>query len=367
MERSGRRAARAASGIAGAGLALSMGLWLGPMAGEARACSLQDWKACAGKSWVDGDVMETPLGSKWWPNPLWGEGDEAGSTNWYTKPEVVQRALASGTGERVFKLGHPYTADMPLFGGRQFTLRIPGLPTGGPIGGNALVSNDEILTAEVGQVGTQFDGLGHIGVRVGPDDFAGMRFYNGVPVGELYAGGAGAYGLRKLGTEKLHPIIARGVLIDVSAIWDGEMAAGDMIEMRHVRAALAAQGMADFEFAPGDALLFRTGWERHWSAPAVYNAGAPGIGMEVARWAAEEVQAGLTGADSWPTEVVPHPDPACVFCVHAYLQTRHGIVNQENMRLAELAESETYVFTYLYSPTPIAGATGSMGAPLAIK
>ena len=64
---------------------------------------------------------------------------------------------------------------------------------------------------------------------------------------------------------------------------------------------------------------------------------------------------------------MPNPDPACGNCVHAFLQTRHGIVNQENMKLAELAEDGTYVFTYVYSPLPIAGATGSAGAPIAIK
>ena len=36
-----------------------------------------------GKAWVDGDCMETPLGEKWWPHPIWGADDQAGSTNWY--------------------------------------------------------------------------------------------------------------------------------------------------------------------------------------------------------------------------------------------------------------------------------------------
>ena len=57
-------------------------------------CSANNWKDCTGKPWADGNVMETPLGSKWWPHHLWGTGDEAGSTNWYSKPEVVLRALA---------------------------------------------------------------------------------------------------------------------------------------------------------------------------------------------------------------------------------------------------------------------------------
>lgn len=329
-------------------------------------CSAEKWQACAGKPWVDGDAMDTPLGSKWWPHPLWGEGDEAGSTNWYTKPEVIKRALEASTGEKVYKLGHAYSADMPLFGTRKFTLRIPSAPTGGNagLGANKVMWNDEFLATEVGQVGTQFDGLGHIGVQVGqPGDQNEMRWYNGFTMYEM----ANATGLNRLGTEKLHPIVARGVLIDISQIWDGDMEAGDEITMEHVRQALENQGMADFDFQPGDALIFRTGWEKHWGDPAKFNDGEPGIGIEVARWAAEDVQAGLTGADTWAVEVVPNPDPACVFCVHTFLQARHGVVNQENMVLSELAEDGTYVFTYMYSPAPITGATGSMGAPIAIK
>lgn len=349
--------------LALAGVALLLGGATG-----AEACSPTDWKACKGKPWVDGEVMETPLGSKWWPNPLWGEGDEAGSTNWYKKPEVVQRALAANKGEKTYKLGHPYTPKMPLFGGRTFNIRIQGLPTGGPVGTSRLVFNDEFVSADIGQVGTQFDGLGHVGVAAGaPGQIAEMRFYNGFTIKDMYAGGAGSYGLQRLGTEKLHPIIARGVLIDVAAIWDGEMTAGQEIQMAHVDKALEAQGMKDFKFMPGDALLFRTGWEKHWDTPAAYNAGAPGIGIEVARWVAETVQAGVTGADTWPVEVVPNPVQGCVFCIHGFLQARHGIVNQENMKLSELAADKAYVFTYIYSPTPIAGATGSMGAPIAIR
>ena len=331
------------------------------------ACDGANWKDCAGKAWVDGDVMDTPLGSKWWPNPLWGAGDEAGSTNWYTKPEVIARAMGAGAGTgKVYKLGHPYTADMPLFGARKFSLRIPGIPTGvnDGLGGNKVTWNDEFLATEVGQVGTQFDGLGHIGVTMGaPGDMNQMRWYNGFTATDMH----NSYGLNKLGTEKLHPIVARGILIDVAAIWGKDMVAGDNITMEHVKKALDAQGMADFKFASGDALIFRTGWEQHWGDPATYNAGAPGIGMEVARWAAEEVQAGVTGGDTWPLDSVPNPDPACVFCVHTYLQARHGIVNQENMKLSELAADKVYVFTYMYSPAPIAGATGSMGAPVAVN
>lgn len=333
--------------------------------GAAKAeCTPENWKDCAGKPWVDGTNMETPLGAKWWPNALWGAGDEAGSTNWYTKPEVIMRAMAQVKTGKTMKLGHPYTADMPLFGARKFTLRIPGAPTGGAFGSNQVMWNDEFLATEIGQVGTQFDGLGHIGVNIGKGgNKSEMRWYNGVTAEEMIT----PYGLTKNGVEKLHPIVARGILLDIAAVRGVEsMAKGEEITMADVRAALKKQGMEGFQFAEGDAIIFRTGWEKHWGNPAVFNDGCPGIGMEVARWVAEDVKAGVTGADTWPVDAVPNPDPGCVFCVHTYLQTRHGIVNQENMKLSELAAAGVYQFAYIYTPTPVAGATGSMGAPIAI-
>ena len=313
------------------------------------------------KSWVDGDCMETPLGERWWPHPQWGEGDEAGSTNWYKQPQVVNRAMSMVKQGQVLKIGQDYQTEMPLFGERQFTLRIPGAPTGGVMGGNRVIWMDEFLATEVSQVGTQFDGLGHIGVATGTDgEKDEMRFYNGFTGQQIFD----PYGLKHLGTEKLNPIVARGVLIDVAAARGVEsMEAGEVITMQDVRAALARQGLADFELQPGDAVLFRTGWEKYWIEDNdKYNAGSPGIGMEVARWLAE-AEVGVTGADTWPVEAVPNPDPDCAFCVHTFLQARHGIVNQENLKLAGLADAGIYQFAYFYTPVPIVGATGSIGSP----
>ena len=335
--------------------------------GAAMAMSGGAFAACSDNP--DGDYCrlagnnpETPVGSKWWPHPLWGEGDEAGSTNWYKKPEVVLRALSMISKGMTMELGHEYHADMPLFGARKFSLRIPGTPTGGAFGPNAIMWNDEFLATEVGQVGTQFDGLGHIGVQVGaPGDKNEMRWYNGFSAAEM----GNAYGLNHLGTEELHPIIARGILIDVSAIWGKDMVAGDTITMDHVNAALKAQGMSDYKIMDGDAVVFRTGWEQHWEDPATYNAGCPGIGMEVAQWIADG-NAGITAGDTWPVDSVPNPDPDCVFCVHQFLQTKNGIVNHENLRLSELAAAGVYRFAYFFAPAPIRGATGAMGAPVAM-
>jgi kynurenine formamidase len=309
--------------------------------------------------------METPLGERWWPHPLWGEGDQAGATNWYKKPEVVQRAVAEADRGKTYSLGRPYDADMPLFGARKFSLRIPGTPTGGPFGANKVIWHDEFLATEVGQVGTQFDGLGHIGVEInGSADKAEMRFYNGFSEAEIGSG----YGLKKIGVEQLHPITARGVLIDVAGAKGVAMLdAGYEITRADVDAALAKQGLAGFAFEEGDGVFFHTGWGKLWKQDnGKFNGGEPGIGMEVAKWLSDEVKAGVVGADSWAVEAVPNPDGACAFCVHQHLIARHGILLQENMYLDDLVSDGVYTFMYVYSPAPITGATGSMGAPIAI-
>ena len=56
-------------------------------------CSPTSWQDCAGKPWVTGK-LDTPIGEVWWPNRLWGGDDEAGSTNWFTKPDVFKRGKA---------------------------------------------------------------------------------------------------------------------------------------------------------------------------------------------------------------------------------------------------------------------------------
>ena len=105
---------------------------------------------------------------------------------------------------------------MPLFGTRVFRLTIPGSPTGGPFGENQLVFHDEMVSSEIGQVGTQFDGLGHIGRLQGgnTNNKNQMLYYNGFTEGEI----ATSEGLVKLGIEKIKPIITRGILIDIAKL-----------------------------------------------------------------------------------------------------------------------------------------------------
>jgi kynurenine formamidase len=303
----------------------------------------------------------TPIGPPWWPS-RWGADDEAGASNMMT-PENVLRVLPLIRTGRIFELGRVYEAAMPLFGARIFGLRIPGTPTGGPLGGNGLIYHDEFLATEIGQVGTQFDGLGHIGCRAGRDgDMGEMRFYNGFTELDL----ANPYGLQKLGIEKVKPFFTRGILVDVAGLKGGMLDKGYEITPADVLDALQRVGIDEASIQPGDGIFFNTGWGSLWMKDNErFNSGQPGIGLEVARWVVGK-QAALVGADTWATEVVPNPDPNLAFVVHQELITKNGIFNHENLSFDDLIAAGVYEFVYMFAPLRIKGATGSAGRPIAL-
>jgi kynurenine formamidase len=323
------------------------------------------------------DTMSPPKLSekKWWPSK-WGADDQAGASNHITPAKVLDTVKWIKEG-KIYKLGHNYESTMPLFGKRVFTLRIPGSPTGGPFGDNRLVYHDEFVTAEIGQVGTQFDGLGHIGIQLGADgDKKEMRFYNGHAAAEF----SDPYGLKKLGVENCKPFFTRGHLIDMVAVKGRMMEAGEEISVADVRAALQKQNMSEADFKPGDAIFFHTGWSSLWGKNNdKFNSGEPGMGLEVANWVIEKDLC-LTGGDTWAVEVVPNPDKTLAwavevvpnpdktlaFAVHGTLQTKYGIYNHENLVFDDLIADKKYQFVYVFTPVPMAGATGSPGVPIGI-
>jgi kynurenine formamidase len=79
-----------------------------------------------------------------------------------------------------------------------------------------------------------------------------------------------------------------------------------------------------------------------------------------------EQRVALTGCDTWSYGPVPAEDPAEPFVVPQTLNTHHGIVVVENLRLAELAAAAVHEFLLVISHAKLRGATGAWVAPLAI-
>ena len=94
-------------------------------------------------------------------------------------------------------------------------------------------------------------------------------------------------------------------------------------------------------------------------------AASPGPGRELADWLVDH-RVALTGCDTWSYGPVPAEDPAEPFVVPQTLNTHHGVVVVENLRLAEVASEGLTEFLLVISHAKLRGATGAWIAPLAI-
>jgi kynurenine formamidase len=275
----------------------------------------------------------------------------------------VLSALQLAQSGIVYELGQVYEAGMPLFRGRSYSMLIPRRDTNA-VGANRLVGNEEFLATQIGQVGTQFDGLGHIGQKVVMDDGRVTHvFYNGFTAEEMDA----REGLQKLGIEHVKPIITRGLLVDVAGYKGvARLPHGYEVTVDDVLGALERGGITEADIEPGDALLFRYGWSSLWDQPEEYNRDPPGIGLDVARWViAKHVT--MVGSDSWTGEVLPNPDSTLVFPVHQELMMKHGVFNLENMIFESLVEDGVTEFLFIVTTIRFKGATGSPVRPIAIR
>ena len=304
---------------------------------------------------------QTRAAGPWWPSE-WGPEDQAGASNRITPDKILDSLSVVQRGE-IYEIGQVYSNDMPLLGTRSYGLKL--LPAGRAEGTNRVVGNDEFVAAEIGQVGTQFDGLGHIGQEMELGDGTVERvFYNGFQGREIYTQG----GLRNLGVEHVKPIVTRGVLIDVAALKGVRQLASDYeISVTDVREALRRQRIEESSIAPGDAVLFRTGYGRLWDEdPDTYNGDAPGIGLDVAAWLVEK-QVTVTGGDTYATEISVNPDSSLSAPVHQELMMKNGIFNIENMMFEALSADGVYEFLLIVTPIRYEGATGSPLRPIAIR
>ena len=278
----------------------------------------------------------------------WGAGDERGAANHMGPATVLRAARLIRTG-RVIELGQVLRGSMPL-GARHFDVYMK--PTGRNAGSNRRGSNEELVVAEMGQVGTQFDGFTHQTI--------GDSLYNCFDQNEILT----RSGFTRLGVENVGTLMTRGVLIDVAALKGVDMLPDRYeITVDDLRQALDRQGVA---LEAGDAVLIHTGWGVLWDTDAErFMASNPGIGVAAAQWLVDHDPM-LLGADNQPVEVSPNPDPELSLPIHQMMLVVNGIHLVERMRLDELAAAGVYEFAFVVQPLKIEGATGSTVAPVAI-
>jgi kynurenine formamidase len=280
----------------------------------------------------------------------WGAADQRGSANHMT-PETVLRAARLIKSGEVFELGRVLSDSMPMPPVRRFELFTK--RTRNDPGTNRRGSNEELVVAEIGQVGTQFDAFSHQTI--------GTSLYNCVALDEA----ASRTGFSKLGVEQVGALVTRGVLLDIAAL-KGVAALEVTYEVtpEDLQEALRTQRLT---LAPGDAILIYTGWGTLWGKDnARYQRGSPGVGTAAAEWLARQDPM-LVGADNSAVEISPNPDSQLAGPVHQILLVVNGIHLLENLKLDELAARRVHEFALIVEPLKIQGGTGSTVAPIAIR
>jgi kynurenine formamidase len=300
----------------------------------------------------------TPAQAQSWQPPTdaercpsrWGADDERGAAN-LMQAEVILRAARLIRSGEVIEMGFPLHFDMPFYGDRIYNQQIKRSRSG--LGSNNRTSNEEIVTAELGQIGTQIDGFTHQTI--------GNSFYNCVQMDEVTS----RTEFSRLGIENAGGMFTRGVLLDVAGLRGVEML-GDQYEItaQDLRDTLERQ---DMMLMSGDAVIINTGFGRLWGVDnSRYYRTQPGLGVEAAEWLAEQDPM-IVGSDSCCVEVNPNPVPGLSSPVHQILLVTHGIYLIESLKLDELVDRNIYEFAFAVQPLKLRGATGSAVAPIALR
>lgn len=281
----------------------------------------------------------------------WGREDERGALNYVGTPEVLRATGLVKLG-KVISLAQPLSPQTPVPNHRglmqHFMQRDGGdYAAGGQRPGGFQFAEDTVVMAL--QFGTHIDALCH----AWHDD----QLYNGFSSNGTRSTTRAA----RCGVEKMGPIVARGVLLNVLDSAGKALAKGTPVTRARLQAAAGHSGLT---IERGDVVLVRTGWLETMLKDPHYHDGEPGIDVEAGRWLAESGVA-VIGSDNFAVEHIPFPE-GTVFPVHQLMIRGYGIALLEGLMLAELAGSGASEFLFVAAPLPFVGGTGSPLVPLAI-
>ncbi len=283
----------------------------------------------------------------------WGEDDQRGALN-LIGSEQIRRAVQLVKDGRVFQLGMSIQSDgVPRYPSRPPALHLMIRDGGDYVAG--AVAPDNVGTADE-YVGFSTHGTTHIDAlsHLWYDD----AMYNGAHPSEVRSSGAARNSIDKIG-----PIVARGVLLDVAGAAGVErLPPGHGIDVDELDRCAEQQGAT---VESGDVVLVRTGWLTQFAIdPDVYYGPQPGLSASTVQWLVERDVA-VVGADN--TAVEQFPDPAGRNVpLHQQLLRDYGVHLIELLDLEELAAAKAYEFLFIAAPLRIKRGVGSPLNPVAV-
>jgi kynurenine formamidase len=284
----------------------------------------------------------------WYPSK-YGKDDTLGAVNNLSPTLVLEAAKLVKTG-KTYSLGVTTGPQTPAYATRNFQI-FTEASLAEPVGSNKVTYADDFLATWLG-IGSQLDGLGHVSID--------GTYYNGNKEKDFIR----PHGLLKLSTDKIPPIVTRGVLLDIVALKGKDLAPGYAINKADIEAAVAKQRTP---IRKGDVVLLHTGWLAMGSKDAkAFLEKEPGLGKEGANYLASLGVIAI-GADQWALEVLPSEDPKESFPVHQILLARNGIHILESMNVAPLSADKAYEFLFVLGQPKFAGAVQAPINPVAIR
>ena len=283
-----------------------------------------------------------------------GPTDQIGNLNNVTPAKTLAATKLVTTGKS-YRLAIETNKDTPAYPPRTFAVTIvqPGQTAGASLGPTKTTYNDDIINGWAG-IGTQLDGLGHIGVD--------NLYFNCNKAGEF----AMTDGLKKLGVEHVPPVATRGVLLDMAGYFNTDVVKeGTPFNRAEIEGAMKRQGIKSIE--KGDVVLFYTGWLKLLGKDNKrFGSGSPGLGRDGARYLAS-LGVAMVGSDTWSFEVVPFEKDAGVFEVHQILLPLNGIYILENVNTEELVRDQAWEFLFTLGAARITGGVQAIVNPIAIR
>jgi kynurenine formamidase len=273
-------------------------------------------------------------------------------------PETQAAVLERLDGRGTYDLAVDYFLGMPAWtqaGDPRYEIWMTHTPTG--------TVNDDLSRAgrvaneHYSYAGSAFSMYSHTGTHVCSLNHIGRdgRFWNGWTQ-ETHMGSrawlvGGVY----------PPIVARGVLADVAAAKSVER----LPPSYAITSADLDEAFDGTAVGRGDVVLVRTGQMTHWRDGEAFLATPPGLGMEAARYLAEELSVMCVGVDCGG-EALPPDEPDTFLPVHAYLLAQAGMPVFENVWLEDLAAAAVKEFAFVAAPLKLRGSTGCPVRPLAL-
>lgn len=291
----------------------------------------------------------------------WGPDDELGRLNLMTtdsRAAVMSRVSGGG----VYDLSVDYFIGMPSWqaaGDPPYQMWMTHTPHGTAIDDPMAVGDE--MNAHVSYTGSAFSMYSHTGTHIDALNHFGIggQIYNGFEADDHL----GDRGWTRTGAETIPPIVARGVLIDVAAARGVNMLPdGYRITREDLQTALIRQ---DITLAPGDVVLIRTGRMQVFEQSQAYMTNPPGLGLDAARFLAEESGAMIVGADNLSFEAFPSEVDGNYVPLHTYLLAQMGVPIMELVYLEELARDEIYEFAFVGGSLRLRGADAAPLRPVA--